>query len=425
MSNHQAPPIPGFFFDEERGRYFAITSGENRFNKRYTNNAIQSYDRRKRQDRKNKEQEKILKDNVPLALNRKMTSPVNDPLGIDLALRLGHSPFSYLPEITTRLKNMKYDGKVDFAIHPFGFGLKHLENEVVFYRPSTKGIGTTFLPLDLEPLSTRSSTGVHEGVTFQGMKAGSKDYLFFDGFPVPLQGVNQYGRCVEINFDALREIEVLDQYDDPENFVLCSYIVSAEYVYLLTPTDLVLLLLDAFEDDQAPALKIEMPSILGAPQDPIIDESGLSFVRSFHLVLWNNGDWRCWNAETDIYRHFKYTRVEGDTMFTTCALITNEGIKLREGMEIKGKSWQWLDEGTVVGRQEHNNPKPISFLHKSVLVCEEDKGSFVAIDLQRKQVERFKSPVIEELNLSEPEFTVFFHHDTFYLSTETETFIFK
>lgn len=425
MSNNRAPPIPGFFFDEERGRYFAITNGENRFNKRYTNNAIQSHDRRKRQDRKTKEKENILKENVPLALNRKMANPVIDPVGVDLALRLGHSPFSYLPEIATRLKNLKYNGKVDYAIHLFGFGLKPPENQVIFYQPASSGVGTTFLPLGLQPLKARASSSTHEGVSFQGVKTASVNYLFFDGYPIPFQRVDKHGNRVEINYETLREIEVLREDEDSEDFDLCTYVVSRKEVYLLTPTSLVILLLDTFDDDQAPALRITMPSVIGAPQDPIINLSGLSFVRSTNLIIWYKGDWICWDLTTEIYRHFKYTRIEGDAKFTTYAVITNQGIMLREAMQTGRRAFRWLDEGTLVGRQKHNNLRPISFLHKSVLVCEEDKGNFVAIDLQRRQVDRFKSPVIERLNLSEPEYTVFFHHDTVYISTESKTFIFK
>lgn len=419
------PPIPGFFYDEERGRYFAITNGENRFNKRYTNNAVQAQDRRKRQDRRNKEHEKKLKKNLPLALNRQMTTPYNDPEGSVLALRLGETPFSYLPEIVSKLKNLKYLKRVDYAIHPYGFGLKGAENQVVFYEPLTRNTGTTPLPLEDYPLIPKGQSTTHEGTTFKGIKTESLEYIFFDSYTCPLQAINNQGTRYELNWDLIRTLGALDAFDDPDEICIFCWTVSADTIYIMTDFQILFLLLENFHLNQKPALALDMPVPQGHPEDALVDESGLSFIRGTKLCLVALDDYIFWDLTVEILQHFKYTRVVGEVKFVTFALITSQGVMVRELMIKEGEDSRWTGEGSMVSRQEHNNLMPIAFLYKSILVCEENRGNFVAIDLKERRIERFECPAIRNLHLSEPHFEVIFHDNNMYLSTETTTFVFE
>ncbi|PSK34628.1 hypothetical protein C7M61_004988 [Candidozyma pseudohaemuli] len=418
------PPIPGFYYDDERGRYFAITNGENRFNKRYTNNAVQAQDRRKRQDRRNKEHEKKLKKNLPLALNRQMTTPYNDPEGSVLALRLGETPFSYLPEIVSKLKNLKYFKKIDYAIHPYGFGLKGSENEVVFYEPLTRNAGTTPLPLEDYPLIPKGQSSTHERTTFKGIKTDTLDYIFFDSYMCPFQAINNEGTRYELNWDLLRTLGAVDAFD-PDDIRIYSWTVSADTVYILTDRQILFLLLENFHLNQKPALALDMPVPQGDAEDAVVDESGLSFIRGTHLCFVALGDYVSWDLTIEIFQHFKYTRVVGDITFVTFALITNQGVIVRELMIKEGDDTRWTGDGSMVSRQEHNNLMPIAFLYNAILICEEDRGNFVAIDLKEKRIERFECSAIRNLNLSEPHFEVIFHDNKMYLSTETTTFVFE
>lgn len=427
MSNERAQEIPGLVFDEERGRYFAVTHGESRFNQQYTNNAVQANKRKKRQERRTRQKEKAKSRTPELKANLSMTEHPQDPDAADLATRLGASPFSFFTLVVSKLKNAKVDRKLDYAIHPYPKGLEQPENQVIYYDPLLRDTGTALLPLGLAPLAPRGNCS-YTAYTFTGMVTKDVDYIFHDSYPAPLVGVNPSRQRFDVDFETLLTMEAVDPYTtDPTDWGLMCYTVTPTQLLLITNQSVIGLLLLSFDDDQLPGTVLEFQPVFGNLQDPIADRGVISFSYLKTMCVVNSRKLLTWEVGHEIYRHFRYVLlVEGGRLFTTFVLVTPKTVEIRELLsEVQSKPNRWTGPPVSIPRQEHNNSAPIFFLHESVAVVEEDNGNFLAIDLKTKRLERFFSQAIKDIKFESWEPNVIFYEDEVYLSSEKATYVLK
>uniref|UniRef100_A0A0L0NQ70 CNH domain-containing protein n=1 Tax=Candidozyma auris TaxID=498019 RepID=A0A0L0NQ70_CANAR len=432
MANPNLPSVsvfPGFVYDSEKKRYFAVTNGDSTFNSQYSNNAVQADLRREKFSTAKKEKEDAESRDKALQLNKHLHMLPRYPENLLTSLKLGAVQMLYFQWMLSFLKSCSKQIMRDVSLWPYPADLMNKPCEFIYFKPLTRSVGTAKLPLKKNGLLHRYTTNT-PSVLLSGFKTPSYDLIFCGGHQ-QFQCVNHYGELTELDQDFLTMLR------DPYNFIdkhgdkqlekintFETFAFSETHTYFFVSDAILKIetaaLLNSVKDLSTKRLAIGLGNDL--PRDAIADGDLVSFIHSLSLkiVKQHGGMLTLYLKEAPIYHFRMKSTSHSDIMIF--AIVTRSSVEIRE-FKLSLQAWNGII--ILLPIENHNKARPICFLHKGVLVVEEDSGHFLVIDLERRHSARCTSRAFASQKLAGEHRVLFDENSAIYLSLSSDTWLFR